>query len=82
MERVARMIAVCFLFASCAQSAQPLTVHMQASAYQPEHDEVVSQVATTDYYPSRQTPHEVVIHKVNGGMIDAAAWTPIATSYP
>jgi len=44
---------------------------MQASAYQEEHDEVVAPDATADYYPNRQTPHEVVFHKASGGMIDA-----------
>ena len=44
---------------------------MQASASQEEHDEVVSQDATADYYPNRQTPHEVVFRKNSGGLIDA-----------
>jgi hypothetical protein len=60
-----------FLIASCAQTAQPVTVHMQANEYQEEHDEVVTPDATADYYPNRQSPHEVVFHKASGGMIDA-----------
>jgi len=68
---VAPCVGLCFLFASCAQTAQPVVVHMQASAYQDEHDEVVSSDATADYYPNRQTPHEVVFHKASGGIIDA-----------
>jgi hypothetical protein len=66
-----RAVAVCFLLTSCARAAQPLAVHMQATRYQDEHDEVVSRDSVADYYPSRQSPHEVVYHKLSGGMLDA-----------
>ena len=68
---VALAVAICVGLASCAQTAQPVAVHMEANRYQPEHDEVVSQEASVDYYPNRESPHEVVFHKTSGGMIDA-----------
>jgi hypothetical protein len=64
-------LAFCFLFVACAQKAQPLAVHIAENHYQPEHDEVVLSDSITDYYPSRQAPHEIVYHKISGGMIDA-----------
>ena len=70
-QLIALFASVSFLFTSCAQTSQPVAVHMQANAYQEEHDEVVSPDATADYYPNRQNPHEVVFHKASGGMIDA-----------
>jgi hypothetical protein len=65
-------IADCFLFTSCAQSAQPLTVHMQATSNQQERDETVSpDGSTTDFYPNRTAAREVVLHPARGGMLDA-----------
>lgn len=71
MKRLARTVAACFLLSACAHAAQPVAVHMQASALQAEHDEVVSSDAVMDYYPNRETAHEVVFHRLSGGMIDA-----------
>jgi hypothetical protein len=71
MRLVARTLVVCLLVSACAQTSQPLAVHMQASNLQAEHDEVVSSDAVADYYPNRETPHEIVFHRASGGMIDA-----------
>lgn len=59
------------LLSACSQSNEPVAMHLQASEYQPEHDEVVSQNTITDYYPNRQHPQEVVFHRLSGGMLDA-----------
>jgi hypothetical protein len=73
MKRFSYALAICFLFTSCAQSAQPLTVHMQATANHQECDETVSPDGSImDFYPNRASAHEVLFHAATGSTLDAS----------
>lgn len=73
MKGLALALTVCLLITSCAQSAQPITTHVDANSFLPEHDETISANGTVeDYYPNRATPREVLFQKANGAMLDAA----------
>jgi hypothetical protein len=73
MRYLRHLILVGFLVVnSCAQSAQPIAVHMQADSMHGEHDEVISKDTIIDFYPDRQNPTEVMLRKTNQqGMLDA-----------
>jgi hypothetical protein len=78
MKSLAIALAVCFLITSCAQSAQPITTHVDANSFLPEHDETISANGTVaDYYPNRASPHEVIFQKPNGAMLDASCMDTI-----
>src|SRR5579863_8224680 len=65
------VFALCFLATSCSQAAQPAAVHIPMTNGNSEHDEVVYPSGdVADIYPDKVTPHEVVVHKANGGKID------------
>src|ERR1700722_3320777 len=71
-----RYLAVAFAFwfwiSSCAEAAKPATVHLEMSAGESEHDEMVYPSGDViDIYPDHATPHEVIVRKANGGKIDA-----------
>lgn len=72
MRYFAAMLSFCFLISSCGEVAKPATVHLEMSAGESEHDEIVSPSGDViDVYPDHVTPHEVIVRKANGGRIDA-----------
>src|ERR1700722_7892131 len=65
-------LSFCFLLSSCAEAAKPASVHIDMSGAESEHDEVVYPSGDViDIYPDHITPHEIIVHKANGGKIDA-----------
>ncbi len=73
MNRLAYTIAICFLLTSCAQSAQPLTVHMRATEDRQEFDETVSPDGSVmDSYPNRASAREILFRPASGGTLDAS----------
>jgi len=72
MRHLAVVFALCFCLSSCAEAAKPATVHLEMTAGESEHDEMVYPTGDViDIYPDHVTPHEVIVRKANGGKIDA-----------
>ncbi len=57
------------LASSCA-AQPPQIAHMEATQFEQEHDEMIYPHAIVDIYPSRNAPHEVIVHKDSGGTAD------------
>lgn len=72
MREIAILVSIALLLTSCsAQSVTPTTVHVEASSNQLEHDETITSEGTTDFYPSKASPHEMIFTGQNGSTSDA-----------
>ncbi len=71
-SKIKRLLAVLLastLASSCA-AQPPQIAHMEATQFEQEHDEMIYPHAIVDIYPSRNAPHEVIVHKDSGGTAD------------
>jgi hypothetical protein len=61
MKSIARAMAICVVFSSCATTEKPVTVHILPTSTVAEHDETVSPNGTiSDFFPNATSPHEMV----------------------
>ena len=79
-------LAACLIIIGCAASPPPLeqpkptytelTTHLPDTDAKGEHDETQAEGITTEWYPNKQAPQQIIYRFPDGGMIDSTCLVP------